>query len=204
MSGSALELADILNIGQIKRTFTTTSKENASIEAKASALPESEYKRLGKIVVTVAELRDIFEPIISKIIKLVENQIKASGVAIRAVFLVGGFGDSTYLRESLENALPETEIIQPRNSWLAVAYGAVMKGLELSDPESLTRIKVRDRVARKHMGTDLNWPYCPDRHAAYRNEKYWSGYHGTWRISAMRWFIEKVSYLNNRTLLDIG
>lgn len=155
-------------------------------------------------MITPAELRNIFEPVITKIIRLVEDQIKASGVAIRAVFLVGGFGDSTYLRQSLESALPETEIIQPRNSWLAVAYGAVMKGLEISDPERLTRIKVKERVARKHMGTELHWQYFPAEHAAYGSEKFWCGYHGHWRINAMRWFIKKVSDLNNRTLLNPG
>jgi len=78
----------------------------------------------------LADLESIFEPIVEEIIQLVKDQIKATKKTIKAVLLVGGFGQSSYLKERLQGTLSkETEITQPPNGWTAVVRGAVMKGL---------------------------------------------------------------------------
>ena len=53
------------------------------------------------------DLRNVFEPILNHIQRLVMSQIKASKKAIKAVLLVGGFGQSAYLRDSLRTEVKQ-------------------------------------------------------------------------------------------------
>jgi molecular chaperone DnaK (HSP70) len=109
----------------------------------------------------LADLESIFEPIVEEIIQLVKDQIKATKKTIKAVLLVGGFGQNSYLKERLQGTLSkETEITQPPNGWTAVVRGAVMKGLG----SNLAGIQVRSRVARKHYGIRISVKYDPKRH----------------------------------------
>lgn len=57
--------------------------------------------RRGKMRVPGTDVRTIFEPILNDVLKLVMDQIKASKIVVKAVLLVGGFGQSAYLRDSL-------------------------------------------------------------------------------------------------------
>ncbi len=57
--------------------------------------------RRGRMRLHGTDLRMIFEPILNTILKLVMKQVKASKNAVKAVLLVGGFGQSAYLRDTL-------------------------------------------------------------------------------------------------------
>lgn len=73
----------------------------------------SRIKR-GKISVPGEDIATIFRPVIQEIIKHVEGQIASTRRPIKAVLLVGGFGQSSYLRDSLRTALSrEIVIMQP-------------------------------------------------------------------------------------------
>lgn len=48
-----------------------------------------------------ADVRDIFEPVVKEVIRLVTEQIKAAKRHVKAVVLVGGFGQSAYLRDAI-------------------------------------------------------------------------------------------------------
>jgi hypothetical protein len=134
----------------------------------------------------------IFEPVIQEVIKLVKEQISSSKVPIKAVLLVGGFGASSYLKERLRNSIDnKIRIMQPPNAWLAVVHGAVMKGLALSAPEQLTMVKVQNRKARKHYGTEWRTRYDDKLHHHLRNKKHWCGLDGCWKVYTMEWFIKK-------------
>ncbi len=75
--------------------------------------PEQRIKR-GKITVPGEEIATIFRPVIQEIIKLVEGQIASTQRSIKAVLLVGGFGQSSYLRDSLRTALSrDINVMQP-------------------------------------------------------------------------------------------
>jgi molecular chaperone DnaK (HSP70) len=101
-------------------------------------------------------MQEIFEPIMEKVVKLVKGQIKATNKEIRAVLLVGGFGQNNYLKECLRTALgPSVEVLQPPNAWTAVVRGAVMRGLANANA-SLASVKMESRAARKHYGLQLN------------------------------------------------
>jgi len=58
--------------------------------------------RRGKVQLTGVDLRAIFEPVFTEVLALVVAQIKAAKVPVKAVLLVGGFGDNAYLRDSIQ------------------------------------------------------------------------------------------------------
>ena len=60
------------------------------------------------------DIATIFLPVIQEIVKLVEEQIAATERPVKAVLLVGGFGQSSFLRDSLRTALShEVDVMQP-------------------------------------------------------------------------------------------
>ncbi len=78
------------------------------------------------------EVRAIFDLIIAIIIEYVQMQISVSQRkgTVKIVYLVGGFGESPYLRKSLRKVIREdVELIAPVNGRTAVARGALIKGL---------------------------------------------------------------------------
>ena len=81
--------------------------------------------------------------------------------------------------------------MQPPNAWLAVVHGAVMKGLAQSAPDQLTQVRVQNRRARKHYGTEWRVRYDEKAHAHLRNKKHWCGLDGCWKVYTMEWFIKK-------------
>jgi hypothetical protein len=48
------------------------------------------------------DVSDIFEPVISEILKLVKDHIRATKKNVKEVLLVGGFGSNVYLRNRLQ------------------------------------------------------------------------------------------------------
>jgi hypothetical protein len=91
---------------------TFTANANARIEDR-------------KLVITGAELKEVFDAVIQQIIKLIIGQIERlddshEGLEASAILLVGGFGSSEYLRREIENhfedILPDLKVIQPVNA----------------------------------------------------------------------------------------
>ncbi len=75
--------------------------------------PKQRIKR-GKMAVPGEDIAKIFLPVIQEIVKLVEGQIAATERPTKAVLLVGGFGQSSYLRDSLRTMLShKVDIMQP-------------------------------------------------------------------------------------------
>lgn len=72
-------------------------------------------------------LREIFEPIISEVVRLVGDQIRAANLKrplqqVKGIFLVGGFGSSRYLKNCLEENYKDLgiQVIQPHDAWSAI------------------------------------------------------------------------------------
>lgn len=123
-----------------------------------------EYGRLGirrgKMIIMPAQMKAIFDPVINRVISLVKGQIITTETDIKAVLLVGGFGQNFYLKERLCSFLGSSiEVRQPPNSWTAVVRGAVMMGAQ-SDA-----VQLKSRVARKHYGISLEYPFDANRHS---------------------------------------
>jgi molecular chaperone DnaK (HSP70) len=174
----------------IKKQFSTsTSNLGYTIPVPGMANDEQLGIKRGRFNIKAAEVKGIFDPIVDKIIKLVNDQIRATSQTIRAVLLVGGFGQNNYLKERLRTSLGSAvQILQPPNAWTAVVRGAVMMGLARSDPR-LTSVGLVSRAARKHYGADLSTRFDASRHVS--SKKYWSSIDGWYRVLEVFWFIKK-------------
>ena len=63
-----------------------------------------------------SDIIEVFEPVLREILTLVKGQIQSTKRKVRAVLLVGGFGQSSYLRVSLRKALGSSiEVLVPQN-----------------------------------------------------------------------------------------
>ncbi len=73
--------------------------------------------RRGKMRLTGAEVRTIFEPVVKDILGLVRGQIKATNTQVKAVLMVGGFGQNAYLRERIREEIKgdNIEVMQSPN-----------------------------------------------------------------------------------------
>lgn len=105
-------------------------------------------------------MKSLFEPVISAIITLVMAQLKQTKQA-KAVILVGGFGQSPYLRNCIKKVVGnEIEVIQPVEGWSAVVKGALIKGLSETVPDG-SGPSVTTRVSRKSYGISCHVKYDP-------------------------------------------
>lgn len=107
-------------------------------------------------------MRDkIFEPVIKDVLCLVEEQIRMGG-PITAVILVGGFGQSQYLRDRLRSAVEKgVRVMQPDEGWVAVVKGAAIHGLSQVTPVGDSIVS---RVSRRSYGTCLMTKYDKAKH----------------------------------------
>ena len=62
-------------------------------------------------------VRAIFEPVVKEVLKLVTDQIKAAKRHVKAVILVGGFGQSAFLRDAIREEVKPggVEVLQSPN-----------------------------------------------------------------------------------------
>lgn len=152
----------------------------------------------GKLTIGASDLHTIFEPIVLQVIKLIREQIIASNTTIHKIMLVGGFGQSNYLRERIQTAsYPGSqgpiEVIQPDKAWRAVTQGAALKGVSMHMPEQVAHVRVKARAARKHYGTEVATRFREDLHASISGNKWYDGFDGIWRVDVVDWFIKRVS-----------
>jgi molecular chaperone DnaK (HSP70) len=181
---------------KVKRQFNLAAQPDDSYMIPVAGLANNKEIGIsrGRFALKASDVRTIFEPVVQEVIKLVKDQISASGVPITAVLLVGGFGASNYLKERLRNSIDKKiQILQPPNAWQAVVQGAVMKGLALSAPDRLTSVKVQNRRARKHYGTEWRTRFDEKIHSHLRDKRHWCGLDGCYKVYTMEWFIKRAS-----------
>lgn len=108
--------------------------------------------RRGCLQVNGDEMRGIFLPVLEKILDLVKEQIQISKTPVKSVFLVGGFGQSSFLRRFLRESVPSgIEVLTPVDGWTAVVRGALTKAL--SEVSTFApQVNIVSRVARKNYG----------------------------------------------------
>jgi hypothetical protein len=131
----------------------------------------------------------IFEPIMKDVVCLIKEQIRMAGDGVAAVIMVGGFGQSKYLKSRVKEAISSrTDVLQPESGWTAVVKGAAMHGLSRYQSSS-TRIEVASRIARRSYGTCLMTKYDMMKHNP--KEAFWSEKEQESVVSEMCWFIQK-------------
>ena len=174
----------------VKRSFRGSADESFSIHV--SGLPDNANLgiRRGKFTLLGKDLLKIFDEVFEVILDLIRGQIKATKGHVRAIFLVGGFGSSVYLRESIRNLVKgsKTEVVQSPNGWTAVERGALMRLIAETSPTS-GRVRIEGRRARKHYGFDLHVKFNGKSHD--EGKRFWSPMEGEYRIYIMDWFIKK-------------
>ena len=150
--------------------------------------------RRGKFKMSGSQVKQIFDPVVDEVVTLVRGQITATQKKVKAVLLVGGFGQNAYLRETVRAAIdPDIEVMQPPNGWTAVVRGALMKGLSQLVPYE-EKVKVATRAARKHYGTEIMSKYDTAKHA--KAKSWWDDYDAEYKVFDMSWFITKGSPVN--------
>ncbi len=181
-------------------------------QSRFPGLPDDEEVGLdsGFLVMTAAQVKDIFNPVVKEVCDLVQGQVdglRAKGGIVSGIILVGGFGQSDYLYRRLKSRFTSAapppyserpthahmsadsengsiEVMQPVYAWTAVVRGAVLRGLEGS--------MVISRKARFHYGTSYATVYDEEKHSV--SERYWSPLWERWMVSdRMQWHIAKVS-----------
>ncbi|WP_143034576.1 MULTISPECIES: Hsp70 family protein [unclassified Streptomyces] len=101
-------------------------------ESARAALAKSQDGFTDAIVISPDEARSAFEVVVPGILELVDRQLdemkrqRRNARGKELIVLVGGFGNSPYLRSRLEQHLEgRAEVITPPDPQVAVLYGAV-------------------------------------------------------------------------------
>ncbi|KAG0269748.1 hypothetical protein DFQ27_002164 [Actinomortierella ambigua] len=103
----------------------------------------------GILTVSAEEMRrEVFDPVVEDVLKLIQHQLMQTNNHCHAIFLVGGFGCSGYLYKRVQNEFGSRVplIAVPPRAELAVVRGAALAGLI---PRTVTA-----RVARRWYGVD--------------------------------------------------
>lgn len=76
--------------------------------------------RRGRLRLTGSDVSKIFEPVVKEVISLVKGQIVATKAEVKAVLMVGGFGQSVFLRDSIRSAVADQgiEVMQSPNGFV--------------------------------------------------------------------------------------
>ncbi|KAH7316965.1 putative hsp70 protein [Stachybotrys elegans] len=115
--------------GRLKDEFYITFPMASIDDRPDLGLESNTWRMTGK------ELNQIFAPLITDILRLIDAQLKSiqlkkPGQPITGIFLVGGFGGSQYLRECVARTYLDIHVLQPNDAWSAIAKGAVLSQLE--------------------------------------------------------------------------
>ncbi|KAL7275880.1 hypothetical protein RUND412_001157 [Rhizina undulata] len=166
------------------------SNEIENYEIYIPGVGDNEEKGLeaGFLSLSRATVKNIFDPIIDRIVELVDDQIRrvrAKGGKVSAILLVGGFGASEYLRKRLlehDFVGGRVEVMQPRNAWSAITRGALIRGL--------TGSFVKDQIARRHYGLCVAVDYKENK--GWEKYRQWNEAEQIWVVpNQMIWSVDK-------------
>ncbi|KPI42713.1 Chaperone protein dnaK [Cyphellophora attinorum] len=172
----------------LKRDFTGDGDKFVIRVFGLGNIPDKNIKK-NRLSLTLAQMETFHSDVVSTLTTLVKSQIKATKSAVKAVLLVGGFGQSEYLKRQIQNVVgPGVEVIQPPKGQVAIARGALLQGFALTNSKP-SRVMVGSRVARKAFGVDCMIPFDARLHNSADRE--WCEYGGYYRVSAVEWFVRK-------------
>ncbi|KAH8689553.1 hypothetical protein BGW36DRAFT_391084 [Talaromyces proteolyticus] len=143
------------------------------------------------------DLRSIFDPVVERILAMVRQQIQDSqeetGNRINRIILVGGFGDSEYLRKAFRESFEpmDINITVPDKPQAAIVQGAALRGLE--------GLRSSTKRCRRHYG--FSWSTDFREGVDIESESYIDSFTGLKMSSnMMKWMIAKgEKYSENHT-----
>ncbi|KAI9774152.1 MAG: hypothetical protein M1840_005245 [Geoglossum simile] len=149
----------------------------------------------GSLVVTSDDLRSIFDPVVLRVLILIQTQIdriratnnsnNTAGDSKIPILLVGGFGSSNYLRRRIEERFPNCTVLQPPDAWSAVVRGALLRAL------------VKKRKIRSSYGVEFLEPWTRAHEQAplaefSQNHKKWDHFENRYFCNnRMKWYVKK-------------
>ncbi|KAI9685583.1 MAG: hypothetical protein M1822_004441 [Bathelium mastoideum] len=147
---------------EVKPAFRGKATEEYFVNFPMADLVDDPSSRLKSDCWTMTgnDVKEIFAPLVTDIIRLINDQInqvmlKRPNKGITGIFLVGGFGSSQYLKSCVQSAQPEIQVLQPSDAWAAIVKGAALSKL----PETA---HVSSTKATKHYGVESWQPYDND------------------------------------------
>lgn len=105
------------------------------------------------IKVTFDAVKDMFDPVVYRIIKLINDQINSTQEKCSAIFLVGGFSESPYLLRRIKDKFSTrvSIIAVPTLPIAAIARGGIAYGLNVG--------AIQDRTLKWTYGVEVNRPW---------------------------------------------
>ncbi|KAF2194329.1 hypothetical protein K469DRAFT_548682, partial [Zopfia rhizophila CBS 207.26] len=198
----------------VKPNFGVSDDEKKEYEVPVPAEIEDSGNlgiRDGKLVISTAEMKDVFDPVISFIVQLIIGQLERIDAApghlkVAAILLVGGFGSSEYLRKYIENhfsgedGMPAIKVIQPVNAWSAVTRGAMLRGIQGDIVET--------RIIRHHYGVVARTPWNVDIHEkgdkrrqAEQNKYFDATEQKLFCDNVMTWYVKKGDKFSSKRII---
>jgi len=185
---------------RLKRIFDGFNNE--MMDFPVQGIPDNPTARVedGYMEISLEEMKDIFEPVIQKVLRLVQEQIDAVANRghVSAVIMVGGFSSSAHLykrvKEYTTRAFKSTkfQFIRPTDAWSAVARGAVVCGLH--------SIEIHSRRACRNYGTRLSTTYNWREHSEFSDYLLWNKYDGCWDVYGLiQWYVNKGDEIPGKT-----
>ncbi|CAA9962602.1 hypothetical protein P3342_002299 [Pyrenophora teres f. teres] len=145
----------------------------------------------GEIMITAADLREMFEFPLRRTYELLLGQIEQArhtrNVELKSVFMVGGFSESPYIYEKIKAFAEKNglQAIRPPHAWSAIVRGAAAKGLEGDG-----RAEIKNRKCRRYYGTNYYCHFIPGKHKEV--DSFISKYDGRKQAdNQMEWMLEK-------------
>ena len=119
---------------------------------------ECELRR-DKFIMNSSVVKKLFDKSVNSTISLVKN-IVSDCTKIRAILMVGGFSESSMLKDAVKKAFPKLEIICPQDASSAILRGAIIFG---HNPAAITH-----RVLKKTYGIDVDTIFVDGFHTLSR------------------------------------
>ncbi|KAF2026845.1 hypothetical protein EK21DRAFT_92091 [Setomelanomma holmii] len=146
------------------------------------------------------DIRDIFDPVLSDILKLALKQRNATMQGKKkkpkALLLVGGLGGNQFLHQRLqaEFSTGDIDVIQPRGSnvWASISRGAAIKSMGYDDVyDDQPYPVVTSYISKAHYGMAYKEPYDSEKHTLEDRRVYDDGRGMDMVWDQMRWYVHK-------------
>ncbi|KFZ02938.1 hypothetical protein V502_11372 [Pseudogymnoascus sp. VKM F-4520 (FW-2644)] len=190
----------------LKRDFgLTDNSDDRDLGPINLDVPESEYYDPEDSIVKLSyeDMQSLFDPVIKEITSLVGQQVeeakKKQNVTIDRIILVGGFGESSYLNQALEDWCRKNggiTLLCPEHPQAAVVQGAALRGLEGIAP--------RVKYARYHYGFSISKGFREGIDS--EDNAYFSHFEDKRKLcdNRMQWLISKGDEITKGTCITAG
>jgi hypothetical protein len=200
----------------VKRNYNEDEDDDTEVNIPFPGLADDEAAGVdsGFMVLQQEQVKQIFEPVIAEVVKLLEGQvegIRGKGDTVSGIILVGGFGQSDHLYKRLKAHFNRPVVLPPPPPAYEEVDGVVVEGQQVEFPpveviqplyawtavvrgaviRGLDDSMVSSRRSRLHYGTSYATVYDETKHDVA--DRYWSPLWERWMVSdRMQWHIAKV------------